>query len=473
MRDKYDVTIIGAGIGGLVCGCYLAKAELKVLIVEKNDRVGGYCVSFERDGYKFDAGPHYLGSLREDEGILFRILKELDILGRVKFLTCDPTDRIIIPDKEIFIRRNKEDTKNELISHFPKEKENIDNFFKFILHRDFLYIISKTKKMTFKQLLDSFFNDYKLKAVLSILTIDINLPPSKASALVTVVLFREFILDGGYYPKGGMHVLSDLLAQRFKELGGEIILSTTVKKITTKNKKAEAVRLANDELILSKIIISNADATFTFKKLLDCPAPEAERVDKLKPSFSAFVVFLGLKKKLKVNPPHFVTWFLSNYDVEGIYKEMNLFENTQIKGGMLIFPSLVDSSLVPVGKDSLRAFILAKYVSGNMWRMYKEKIYNKVVEKLSFLVPDLGNLIELKEIATPYTFYKYTFNRKGALFGWQAIPDQIDRNVFPPQTSIKNLYLVGHWVTTGAGQSSISGVATTGRYLVREILGTL
>ena len=41
--SKYDVIIIGAGIGGLVCGCYLAKAGMKVLIVEKNAKPGGYC----------------------------------------------------------------------------------------------------------------------------------------------------------------------------------------------------------------------------------------------------------------------------------------------------------------------------------------------------------------------------------------------------------------------------------------------
>ena len=80
MAEKYDydVIIIGAGISGLVCGCYLAKAGLKTLIVEKNSKVGGYCTSFERKGYYFDPCAHYLSSLRRD-GLLRRILKELEI----------------------------------------------------------------------------------------------------------------------------------------------------------------------------------------------------------------------------------------------------------------------------------------------------------------------------------------------------------------------------------------------------------
>ena len=50
--NKYDVIIIGAGIGGLTCGCYLAKAGLKVLIIEQHNKPGGYCTSFERKGYR-------------------------------------------------------------------------------------------------------------------------------------------------------------------------------------------------------------------------------------------------------------------------------------------------------------------------------------------------------------------------------------------------------------------------------------
>lgn len=45
-QDKYDIVVIGAGIGGLVSGCYLAKTGYKVLIIEKNNFVGGYCFSF-------------------------------------------------------------------------------------------------------------------------------------------------------------------------------------------------------------------------------------------------------------------------------------------------------------------------------------------------------------------------------------------------------------------------------------------
>ncbi|NTV53846.1 MAG: NAD(P)-binding protein, partial [Syntrophaceae bacterium] len=76
--STYDAIIIGAGIGGLVCGCYLAKAGMKVLIAEQHNRPGGYCTSFKRLGFTFDAGPHCFGSYRK-EGITRKILEELEI----------------------------------------------------------------------------------------------------------------------------------------------------------------------------------------------------------------------------------------------------------------------------------------------------------------------------------------------------------------------------------------------------------
>lgn len=318
--EKYDVAIIGAGIGGLVCGCYLVKAGLRVLICEQHYEPGGCCTSFNRKGFIFDVGVHYLGSLREG-GVLFNILKDLELLDRIKFITNDPTDRIITPDKTIFIRKDMLKTKEELISHFPKEKENINRFFDFITNKDFLYIYSKTKNLTFKQLLDNFFYDFKLKSILSILLGNLGLSPSQASALVSIVLYQEFILDGGYYPKGGIQVLPNLLVEYFKEIGGEILFSTKVKRIITINKKAIGIKIKDDKNIFSDFTVSNADATLTFKELLDCYCNENSTIDKLKVSSSAFILYLGLKKKIKVEPIHFTTWFFSDYDIDSCYSK--------------------------------------------------------------------------------------------------------------------------------------------------------
>ena len=81
--NEYDVAIIGAGIGGLVCGCYLAKSGLKTLIIEQHDKPGGYCTSFSRGGYRFDAGVHYFGGVKKR--FFGNILKELKVDNAIKF----------------------------------------------------------------------------------------------------------------------------------------------------------------------------------------------------------------------------------------------------------------------------------------------------------------------------------------------------------------------------------------------------
>ena len=467
--QNYDVAIVGAGIGGLVCGCNLAKRGLKVLICERHFQPGGYCTSFDRRGFRFDVGVHSLGSLREG-GILFNILKDLELLDRIKFITSDLTDRIVTPDKTVCLMRDRNKTKEELIINFPREKENIDNFFSFILNDDFLYIYSKTRHVSFKQLLDSFFIDYKLKAVLSVPLISIGLPPARASALVTLVIYKEFIFDGGYYPQGGMQSLPNLLTARFKEYGGTLLLSTEVVKILTKNKKISGVKTIKGDVFNVKTVVSNADASLTFKKLLDCRAKEAKLVDKLKSSISAFVVYLGLNKELDFIPKHFTTGLFSTYDIDRCFDGETIVKSPDLDYLFCIFSSRIDPTLAPQTKSALKIFTEVNFFNKNFWLTGKEALYQKIIRKVEVIIPGIEDAIEVKEIATPNTFYRYTLNKNGALFGWSALPTQVDKGVFPNQTSIENLYLTGHWVTNGIGQSGIAVVALFGKYTADKIL---
>ncbi len=472
MEEKYDVVIIGAGIGGLVCGCYLAKAGFKVLIVEQHNKPGGYCTSFERKGFKFDVGPHCLGSFREG-GVFLPILKDLGLLNRIEFITNDPTDVIIMPDKKILIRKDKNDTKKELIAHFPREKDNIESFFNFILSPNPIDIFVKIKKITFKELLDNFFSDYKLKTILSLPGTYLELPPSKASALVCVILYREFILDGGYYPKGGMQVFPDSLAHRLKEYGGELLLSQRVNKIITKNKKISGIKLEGGEFIAAKVVVSNADSTLTFSKLLDCDSEENKITNQLETSLSAFGIYLGLNKELNITPKHYYTSYLSTYDVEKAYEEhADLYKKDDFSFIFYTFSSLIDPTVAPKNKGIMRVMIGAKYEDKYIWDKYAENIANKLLEKTEHLFPGVKDSIEVKEIATPYTFHKFTSNKNGALFGWAAIPSQIDRNVFPYNTSIENLYLSGHWTTNGIGQSGVGIVALCAKGTAKKVIAT-
>lgn len=473
MNDSYDVVIVGSGIGGLICGCYLAKSGLKVLIVEQHYKAGGYCTSFDRNGYRFDVGVHYLGSLR-DGGALNRIFNELSLFDKITIIRSDVCDRIVVPDMTVLIRNNSGKTKEELISNFPKEKNNINSFFQFLYKNDFLDIVSKTKNITFKELIDNFFSDYKLKAILSIPLGNLGLSPSIASALASVVLYKEYIFDPGYFPKGGVQILPDILVSRFKQYGGDILFSTRVQKIITKNKKLIGVQLHNQEVINTRNVVSNVDATSTFNELLDCKTKEASTIKKLKPSPSAFVMYLGINTKLgRLLPKHYATWFFSTYDIEKCYDYQISSNVKNIDYLLCAFSSLVDQGLAPKGKSTLKLFVGIKNYMIDRKVIFEEKLQQLMLRKLNDFLPNILDLIEIKEIATPFTFYKFTSNHNGSLFGWASTKDQIDRKIFSHNTSIEGLYLAGHWAISGVGQGGITQVSISGRHTAKAILNKI
>ena len=463
MQEKYDVVIIGAGIGGLVCGCYLAKAGLRVLIVEKNDKPGGYCTSFERDGYRFDVGIHYLGGIKR--GILGKILKELEVKDKIKFNQIDPTDKIIMPNNICHIRANPYDTIEEFKKNFPKEKITIERFFKFIMEEDLLKIYKKIANLTFKKLLDGFFEDYKLKATLGILSANLGLPPSQISAVAAFILFKEFILDPGYYPIGGMGKFSFVLAQYFKKYGGHLILNKKVEKLLVKKDEVKEVIVEKNEPVRGKFIVSNIDATYLFNNLIKKNTIEREKIKYLKPSSSLFVVYLGLKDEIGIQPICNY-WVSSTYDIN--FNKKNNIE--KINFFMLSFPFYYDNSKVSNFSPTLQIYLVVPFISESFWKRKKKFLMERVIAIINEKYFSLNDKIKIKLCATPADFYKITFNKQGSTFGWSSIPAQIFPHVFPQETSLRNLILVGQWCTTGSGQGGIPKVAFTGKKASEIIL---
>lgn len=473
-KTDYEAIIIGAGIGGLVCGCYLARAGMKVLIVEKNNKPGGYCTSFENSGYRFDACVHSLGSYRKG-GILRKISEDLQIDKRIKIARFNPSDTIIAPNHKIEIKNDLTETIQEFQEKFPKQSKQIEVFFKEITTPDFSSLFIKLRDKSFDSLLNQYFTDEKLKAIFSVLLLgNAGLPASLISGSVAAMVLREYVLDGGYYPQSGMQSLPDILAIRFKELGGEILLSRLVDEIRCKNGKIEGATIDKNQFISSKYVVSDCDARETFFSLLSDDLTRRKivtqtKLKKMQVSLSAFLVYLGLKKEFKEEFKGIHNlWVLSSYDIDKAY--------LSVKQGNITSENLFSTFFlrsmngVSTGQDkktSMCLFTDAPFKTKEYWDKNKHIWSNILIRKAETFFPKLSEYIVVKEMATPYLLQNRTLNYKGSMYGWSSLPSQFARFGMAQKTFIDGLYLTGHWATLGHG---VPMVAFLGKDVSKLIL---
>lgn len=472
-KDEYDVVIIGAGIGGLVCGCYLAKAGMKVLILEQHYQVGGYCQSFKRNGFTFDACVHYLGSYRED-GQLRCVVRELGLEERIKMLRVDPSDMIIAPGHKVAFYSDINKTIESLQREFPSEKGSIINFFKTIKGGSFADKITHFKKfITFDKLLEYYFKNEELIATLSIPIGNLGLLSKDISVLSAMILYREFLLDGGYYPKHGIQHFANIFRNKFEELGGEIKLSTRVTKILIENSKATGVILEKGQVFHSNYVVSNADTTQTFTKLIDTenlPVDFIYKIRTMVPSTSVFVLYLGCDKEIKdIIPEKFgALWYWPTYEWNSSVTDITV-NKSPVSGFHCAIPSRYESSYAPKGCESIRLLSLCSFKNKDFWDSNRDKLASILLMRAEQTFPGLSKHIKSQDTATPYSLYRYTLNREGAIYGWASIPNQSEERV-NFRTPVKNLYLCSQWVGFFGIQGGVSMVSFIARYVANRIL---
>ncbi|MCX5782721.1 MAG: NAD(P)/FAD-dependent oxidoreductase [Elusimicrobia bacterium] len=455
MNNKYDydAIIIGAGIGGLVCGCYLAKAGLKTLIVEKNAQPGGYCTSFKRGNFLFDASVHSLGSFREN-GNIRKVFDELELDYKTNIVRKDPSDIIKSDDFEIFFWNDIDKTIDSFANVFQNEAEGIKSFFYYLSGKESGPSLFNLSKISFLELLQKYFKDQKLISTLSLPILgNAGLPASLVSSVTAVALYREFILDGGYYPEGGMQRFPNLLMRKFAELNGDIWLKETVNRISIQKNIATDIKTVSGREASSKYIISGVDATQTFLDLIEEKDQSENLVIKLKemkPSLSMFIAYLGIEN-YENKYPGTNYWFMPYYDLENAYKKA---ESGSIDS--------LDWYLARMSQDkkTVLGMVNAPFNNGKYWKKNKNNMLEKLITKMEQVMPNLSRHILYKEAATPHTLFKWTLNRDGAAYGWAGTKGQLADLDFRQSSYIKNLFLAGHWTSLVQG---IPGVAFIGR----------
>ncbi len=460
-EDAYDAIVIGAGISGLVCGCYLAKAGLKILLVEQHDKPGGYFTSFKHRGFLFDSAAHSFGNFREG-GHVRKIFTDLGVEEKIAIDRYDPSDIIVTPGHTVTFWGNPRKTLDGIGRQFPSEKSNFRRFHDFLTasrQSEF----AKLKNKTFQELLDAFFTDKKLKSILAVPVFgNGGLPPSRMHAFSAAKIFSEFVIDGGYYPRGGMQNLPDALAEIIHQHGGTLAYNRLVKKILVENKTATGIVLDDNTVRKSKYVISAADLTATFNSLLlDYPdwREFAPSLELLTPSPSNVILYIGLKNVFPELPAAGTnTWNLPHYDLDAMFTQTQRCNFGE--SGMFMLRVAPDQRTVLV-------FVGAPFRTAEFWKQNKKQIADDFLERVIAFLPALKNHIACVDAATPHTLYRYTLNHHGASFGWNKTPSQTYDPAFTRTTRISGLYLTGHWTSIAFG---MPGTCYGGHDTARRIL---
>ncbi len=465
IESKYDVIILGAGIAGLICGTFLAKHGKKVLIVEQHSIPGGYCTSFKRKGFIFDAAVHHIGGCGK-WSVVGRCLKELDI--NINFLHLDPMDSIHFPSFSIDVPAEIDEYIDLLKERFSSESDKITLFFKeFIkLYRATFSIekhdmLIKYQDTTYKEMLDNFFSNEQLKMTLSAQWGYIGSPPHEVSAIGMCQMLVNYLKDGAYFPVGGTQNFADAITQKFIDYGGHIMLSSSVDKIHTDGNIIKGVTTKKGGKIPAETFVSNIDPKQTFFSLLDKDIVENSffrKIRNMKESVSFFLLYLGLDNKIDLKELK-----------RGFYHTSNDLSFSGNDWFYISVPTEVDSSLAPDNKQIISVVVSSRdsYDDIEDWAAYKEKMKKHTINYLENFVPDIQDHIEVIDAATPKTLYRYTYNSKGAAYGWAVTVDQTWSNRLSHTTPFNNLFLAGHWTNPGPG---ICAVVSSGWRVANMIL---
>ena len=447
----YDSIVIGAGIAGLVCAAFLAKCGKKVLLVEQHFIPGGYCTSFKRKGFTFDAAVHHIGGCGK-WSVVGRCFKTLGI--EMDFYPLDPMDHLIFPNFSIEIPADLDEYLTRLQDRYPLEKDNIKDFFQDFIklyratfNNEKSQIIDKYKDKTYGEMLDAFFKNDELKMILAGQWGYIGLPPAQASAIAMCQMMINYLKDGAFFPVGGTQAFANAIFKKFIDFGGHVMLSSRVKKILLDDNSVRGIKLQNDNEILSGLVVSNIDARQTFIDLSEGKMDSSflEKVEEMRESCSFFLLYLGVGgdvdlSNLKRGFYHTAT-DASTMDKEWLY---------------ISVPTKICPTLAPSNKQIISVVVylnkaMYKYKNVTDWKSFKESMTLQTINRLESYIPNLNKYIEVKESATPKTLERYTSNTNGAAYGWEVTADQMWENRLPQKTPIENLYLTGHWTRPGPG----------------------
>jgi prolycopene isomerase len=492
--DRFDVIVIGSGIGGLVTATQLAAKGAKVLVLESYLIPGGSSGYFEREGYRFDVGASMIFGFGKQgtTNLLTRALKAVNVSLET---IPDPVQiHYHLPDSlEVQVHRDYENFLQELTAKFPHEKEGIRRFYdecwKVFNCLNAIELLSLEEP---GYLMRVFFqNPLACLGLVKYLPqnagdiarryisdptllkfIDIEcycwsvVPASHTPAINAGMVFSDRHYGGINYPKGGVGQIAQKLVEGLEKFNGEIQYSARVTKIILENGRAVGVQLADGRELRAKRIVSNATRWDTFEKLLPAtamPAKEKKWQQRYRKSPSFLSLHLGVDAKV------FSADTACHHILLEDWQTMEEPEGTIF----VSIPTLLDPDLAPEGHHIVHTFTPSwiedwQELSPQEYKAKKETAAFKLIDRLTKIFPGLDASLDYMEVGTPRTHRRF-LRRDDGTYG--PIPSRkLPGLLGMPfnRTAISGLYCVGDSTFPGQGLNAVafSGFACAHRVAV-------
>ncbi len=496
-----DCVVIGSGIGGLTSAVALARAGMRVIVLEQHYLPGGWTHSFTLDGYSFSPGVHYIGDLADGHG-LSHILEGLGVAGHLAFAELDPDgfDHVLVAGDRFDIPKGRERYLDALKRRFHREANAIDRYFDVtksireeLIRCDEYLSFPEVLRLPFvaptllrwglrplAALHRSVISDLALDDHLSARCGNHGLAPSRVSLAVHAAM-TEHYMEGGYYPVGGARSIPAAFIKELRRHGGRIVMRTRVRRILVERGAAVGVELESGEQIRARHVVSNADAAVTYEKLLPLGAAPRQRrkAKRSTPSVSSLSLFAAVDTDLAARGYDSGNyWWFRRPGVAAAYEAMERALPERVDAMFLSVSSLKDPGLSHRGRHTLEMFTFVPYEPFNAWagtktsergrayELMKTRLENAMLDAAEQIIPGLRKSLVFHTLGTPLTNDFYCAGARGSCYGLAKTPWQVGPGSFATRTPVRGLYLcgastLGHGVTTCA----LSGLLVAKRVL--------
>lgn len=491
---KKKIIVIGSGFGGLGAGIRLAARGHEVEIFEKRDKPGGRAYVFEKNGFKFDAGPTVITApFLFDE--LFKLAgkKTEDYF---KLVPLNPFYRIFNHEGKYFEYNNDTDfTLGQIEKWNPEDKDGYLRFIKttkpifqkgfveladkpFLKITDMLKVVPdlirlKSHKNVYEYV-SSFIKDDFLRQCFSFHPLLVGGNPFDTTSIYAMIHYLERRW-GVHYSIGGTGAAVNGLVKLFGELGGKIHMNSEIKEITVKNRKVTGVKFTDCSEYSADAIVSNADVAFTYMNLIEKEQRRKysnKKLENMKYSMSLFVIYFGTKKRYTdTNLVHHNIILGKRYKglLDDIFTKKHLAEDFSL---YLHMPTYSDNTIAPEGHEAFYVLSPVPHLGSAVdWKKeagpYRDKIMNFLERNY---LPGLKANIVAEHYVDPLYFRDELNSYLGSGFSVQPVLTQ--SAWFRPHNrseDFDNLYFVGAGTHPGAG---LPGVLSSAKIIDNLIENT-